>query len=153
MQRLTFKDGRGRWTLMVNGQPITGQIADRLAAYENIKLEPEEIMSLKKDGIIPAHWSEFFLAECEDRLMVLPCRIGDKVWCIRSFKGIPIPKTGRVEQMYFSEDMRLVICVRHIGRGFFGEKVFLSRQEALKAIEARKQERRNDYWERHTDTE
>ena len=37
--------------------------ANRLAAYEDTGLEPEDM----------AHWMDYFLAECEGRLVVLPC--------------------------------------------------------------------------------
>ena len=37
--------------------------ANRLAAYEDTGLEPENM----------AHWMDYFRAECEGRLVVLPC--------------------------------------------------------------------------------
>lgn len=54
-------------------------LLDRLAAYEDTGLEPEEIKNLKT-GIIPAHWGELFYAEAEGRLLVLPCKVGDTVY-------------------------------------------------------------------------
>ena len=52
---------------------------DRLAAYEETGLAPEENKNLK-NGIIPDHWAELFKAECEGRLIVLPCKVGDTVY-------------------------------------------------------------------------
>lgn len=43
--------------------------ANRLAAYEDTGLEPEDM----------AHWMDYFRAECEDRLVVLPCKVGDHI--------------------------------------------------------------------------
>lgn len=40
MKRLTFKDSRGRNTLLINGQEYHGPIADRLHAYEETGYEP-----------------------------------------------------------------------------------------------------------------
>ena len=43
MQRLTFKDGRGRNTILVNGQEYHGPVADRLAAYEETGMKPNDM--------------------------------------------------------------------------------------------------------------
>ena len=43
--------------------------ANRLAAYEDTGLEPENM----------AHWMDYFRAECEGRLVVLPCKVGDHI--------------------------------------------------------------------------
>ena len=43
--------------------------ANRLAAYEDTGLEPEDM----------AHWMDYFRAECEGRLEVLPCKVGDHI--------------------------------------------------------------------------
>lgn len=43
MKRLTFKDSRGRNTLLISGQEYHGPIADRLAAYEETGMEPNEV--------------------------------------------------------------------------------------------------------------
>lgn len=42
MKRKTFWNGK-HYVLLVNGQEITGGLADYLAAYENTGLTPEEI--------------------------------------------------------------------------------------------------------------
>lgn len=59
------------------------QLLDKLAAYEDTGLEPEEIKNLN-NGIIPDHWAELFKAECEGRLIVLPCKVGDVVYRIHT---------------------------------------------------------------------
>ena len=68
----------------------------------------------------------------------LPCRIGDRVWAIRNYKGVKIPKEGIVSQMYFSDDMELVICVKFEARGLWGKTVFATKEEAQAEIARRK---------------
>lgn len=88
MKRLTFKDGRGCNTLMINGQEYHGPIADRLAAYEDTGLEPEELDAMQhvmdiftaKDEKQAKRLFELAGAEAEDRLIVLPFKVGGKVF-------------------------------------------------------------------------
>lgn len=61
----------------------------------------------------------------------LPCRIGDTVWCIRSFRGIDHPQETKVSGMYFTQDMRLNIQCKYVGIGEFGKKVFKTREDAM----------------------
>lgn len=68
----------------------------------------------------------------------LPCKIGDRVWAIRNYKGVKIPKEGIVSQMFFSDDMELVICVKSAARGLWGKTVFATEEEAAAAIAQRK---------------
>lgn len=49
---------------------IVPRIYARLAAYEDAGLEPQDM----------AHWMDYFRAECEGRLVVLPCKVGDTVY-------------------------------------------------------------------------
>jgi hypothetical protein len=131
-------------------------LQDRLAAYEDTGLTPEEVSVLVKD------WSDLrtiggecggidhlrVLAEADKdgRLMVLPCKVGDTVWI-----------TGSVRRLY-SEKVRTFFCgdpnyscgmadngvkmIRTTGCDIpihkFGKTVFLTREEAEKALEAMK---------------
>ena len=45
------------------------ELKKRLSAYEDTGLEPENM----------AHWMDYFRAECEGRLVVLPCKVGDHI--------------------------------------------------------------------------
>lgn len=65
----------------------------------------------------------------------LPCKIGDTVWTIRHYHSTKRPQQGIVSEMYFTEDMKLHIVVKHIGRGEWGKKVFATYEEAQAAIE------------------
>ena len=64
----------------------------------------------------------------------LPCKIGDTVWIIRKYNGIPQARKGKVSEMYFNEGMRLTIVVKGIARGEWGKTVFASEEEAIKKI-------------------
>lgn len=69
--------------------------------------------------------------------IVLPCAIGDEVYCIRTYNGHRShPQKGVVSEMYFTNDMRLLIVVRHIGRGFWGDRIFATEEEALMQLES-----------------
>ena len=128
----------------------------RLAAYEDTGLEPDEVNALQKD------WSDLctVIGECggidrlrelaeadkAGRLVVLPCKVGDTVWI-----------TGSVRRLY-SEKVRTFFCgdpsysrgmadngvkmMRTTGCDIpiheFGKTVFLTREEAEKALEAMK---------------
>ncbi len=70
--------------------------------------------------------------------VILPCKIGDLVWAIRSFKGICHPQQGIVSEIYFTQDMRLQIVVKNVARGLWNERVFSTYEEAVAAIEAKK---------------
>ena len=63
MERYTYFDG-GKWRLKIGDTEYSGDWVDRLSAYEETGLEPEELAQAKKKG----------------RLVVLPCDVGDKLY-------------------------------------------------------------------------
>ena len=82
MKRLTYFDG-GKWRLKIGDTEYSGAWVDRLAAYENTGLEPEEfkrdftegaIMQLASQslGITPDRLRELAEADREGRCVVLP---------------------------------------------------------------------------------
>lgn len=48
MKRLTYFDG-GKWRLKIGDTEYSGEAVDRLAAYEDMGLEPGEIEKIKQD--------------------------------------------------------------------------------------------------------
>ena len=98
------------WELPWAGQGVPQAVIDRLAAYEDTGMEPEEVTDLvehseitpqqeyliseKADSIIAGlkelltevnerdHAAELLRAESEGRLIVLPCKVGDTVYVI-----------------------------------------------------------------------
>lgn len=78
--------------------------------------------------------SEMAQADKDGRLVVLPCKIGDEVWGVRSYHGVKHPQQGRVRDMFFTQDMRLMIVVKHICHGTWGKTVFATKEEAEAAL-------------------
>lgn len=74
-----------------------------------------------------AHYEDL---EEQGRLIELPCAVGDTVWIIRNYRGIKRAQQGTVYEMYFTKEMKLMITVKHIGRGEFGKTVFTNKEEA-----------------------
>ena len=65
----------------------------------------------------------------------VPCKIGDRVWAIRSYKGIKKAQEGIVSEMFFTPDMHIMIVVKNVARGFWGKTVFGTLKEAENATE------------------
>ena len=144
MQRLTyFKDGY--WRLNFSGVQYQADFVDRLAAYEDTGLTPEQVENAKT--IIESAFAEdtskaerirkLLAADKDGRVVVLPCKVGDTVWRIVR-DGEPHITRDEVRDMYFADDMTL--CVELVGgRVTFTEKfrktVFLSRAEAERALQ------------------
>ena len=79
-------------------------------------------------------------ADKDGRVVVLPCKVGDTVWRIVRDGELHITR-DEVRDMCFADDMTL--CVELIGGRVtftekFGKTVFLSREEAERAMEGRK---------------
>lgn len=82
MKRLTYFDG-GKWRLKIGDTEYSGEVADRLAAYEDTDLEPEDFkQTFSEDtilklagqalGITPDRLRELKQADDEGRCVVLP---------------------------------------------------------------------------------
>ena len=94
MERLTYFEG-GKWCLRIGDTEYSGPEVDRLAAYEDTGMEPDDIESLK---IIPAtnelmayralgpigHLRGLVEEERDGRGVVLPCRIGDTAFVLEN---------------------------------------------------------------------
>jgi hypothetical protein len=142
-----------------NGACSQRKVWERLKAYEDTGLEPESVEALKLsmmgkaiseitefDGLPIDRLRELAEADKDGRVVVLPCKVGDTVWI-----------TGSVRRLY-SEKVRTFFCENpSYGRGMadntvqmirttgcdipiheFGKTVFLTRDEAEKALEAMK---------------
>ena len=143
MERLTYiKDGY--WRVNFSGVQYQADFVDRLAAYEDTGLSPEKVSWMKEvveaafdndtSRIERAH--NLHVADKEGRVVVLPCKVGDTVWRIVR-DGEPHITRDEVRDMYFADDM--TPCVELVGGRVtfiekFGKTVFLSREEAEKAL-------------------
>ncbi len=146
---------------LANGYPrnIPEERFLRLAAYEDTGLEPEEINDLASvreispeaeyainkhaDNIIErldkllhqtdddARLRELAEADKDGRLVVLPCKVGDTVYLI-------VTKRARnyTPEFRFVKKSRLTFLNMERILQDFGKEVFLTREEAEKALEA-----------------
>lgn len=64
----------------------------------------------------------------------LPCRIGETVWGVSTYNKSQKVRLGVVSEMVFNSNMELIITVRGISRGRWGESVFSTEAEAKAAV-------------------
>lgn len=121
-----------------------------LLAYKNTMMTPGEVRSLWGEWntmmrVLNSIGSydrlrELAEADKDGRLVVLPCKVGDTVYRIVRDADPHIAR-DEARNMYFADDMTL--CVELVGGRIilsekFGKTVFLTREEAEKALEATK---------------
>ena len=103
----------------------------RLKAYEDM-VDLETLNNTPISRLV-----ELAEADKDGRVAVLPCKVGDTVWRIVR-DGEPHITRDEVRDMCFADDMTL--CVELVGGRVtftekFGKTVFLSREEAERAME------------------
>lgn len=125
------------------------QAIERLAEYEDIGLEPEKIVLLKNivdDAFsnkpeFTEHIRELLRAEKDGRLVVLPCKIGATVYRFqRYFNDATLKSEIKIKPCVVeSVSTKCIITTDHVVMLFsnFGKNVFLTSEEAEKALEAR----------------
>lgn len=143
-------------------QLIRDYLRDRedVRAYEATRLTPEEVSTLVKD------WSDLctIVGECggitrvkalaeadkDGRLVVLPCKVGDTVWVTSNpwtgkllkkpldayVNGMKMYSHGLYVNLLF--DTRKINGTRDYEINHIGKTVFITREEAEKALEAMK---------------
>ena len=138
MDRLTTHDPSSRLVACRANCESWDAIYDRLAAYEDTGLEPEEINKWKEalsklTNVTGDRLLEIANAESENRLIVLPCKVGDTVWRIVGPKGHRIVRQRKVlaVTIYHTGD---VIIHTDGAENRFGKTVFLTREEAEAAL-------------------
>ena len=102
----------------------------------------EECVKLQGDCSNGCLWEEKVwekLAHYEDleeqgRLIKLPCKIGDTVYGTRRWHGTKIAKAGTVSEMFYTQEGKLMIVVKYVCRGYWGEKIFATLEEAEAAL-------------------
>lgn len=129
MNRLTIRKSDGAWDVPLrndDGAYIPSQeIIDRLAAYEDTGLEPEEC-------------AKYAQAEKEGRLVVLPRKVGDTVFSAFENEGVFCGKVYAISMC----DGTNWFSVRYDGGLRYyntwdeiGKTVFFAREDAEKALE------------------
>ena len=132
MERLTyFKDGY--WRVNFSGVQYQADFVDRLAAYEDIAElcggfdRLRELAEADKDG----------------RVVVLPCKVGDTIYFARANPILQYKVTGyemgeasisQVRSKHVDKETGLTFNFT-FRPGSIGKTVFLSREEAEKALQ------------------
>lgn len=120
------------------------KVWERLKAYEDTRLSPEDCAEYKKfeDEIIASGKTfgrliELLDADKDGRVVLLPCKVGDKVWfetyknSARDFIGIQPHEVARIS-------VDIIVPGEIVDTGFpadqVGRTVFLTKEEAEKAL-------------------
>lgn len=127
--------------------PFEEAVCERLAAYEDTGLTPEEIkapftedtminLAAQALGVEPSRLREIAEADKDGRVVVLPCRQGDELWtyCNHPVKRVYSFTVSDVSTL----NGRTVLNTLGLGTirpEDIGKTVFLSREEAEKALQ------------------
>lgn len=134
MERLTKYEIIGGYARVFPMVADAQKIISRLAAYEDTGLTPQEVISMHGEwrammsvlnsiGGGYTRLRELAEADKDGRLVVLPCKVGDTVYILRrTFDGTDV--VGETE-LWWDDIPQL------------GKIVFLTREEAEKALEAK----------------
>lgn len=131
-------------------------ICERLAKYEDTGLEPESVEALKLsmmgkaisgitefEGLPIDRLRELAEADKDGRLVVLPCKVGDRLYEVTGRKTISVYKVKAIRVELFSLFIEWDIVegfvwqLSGINAGEIGKTVFLTCEEAEKALEAK----------------
>ncbi len=138
--------------------PLFDCLVERLAAYEDTGLEPESVEALKLsmmgkaiseitefDGLPIDRLRELAESDKDGRLVVLPCKVGDRLYEVTGRKTISVYKVRAIRVELFGLFIEWDIVegfvwqsLSGINAGEIGKTVFLTREEAEKALEATK---------------
>ena len=127
----------------------------RLAAYEDTELTPEEVSALIKDWLRLCttirecggidRLRKLAEADKDGRLVVLPCKVGDRLYEVTGRKTISVYKVKAIRVELFGLFIEWDIVEGFVWQSLsginaeeIGKTVFLTREEAEKALEAMK---------------
>lgn len=154
MERLTKYEIIGGYARVFPMVADAQKIISRLAAYEDTRWTPEEVSALVKD------WSDrcTIVGECggidrlreladadkAGRLVVLPCKVGQRVFALldtdKHISECEVKRIGMGNEIGFIGLEPIGSRGREYGVALngFGKTVFLTREEAEAALEAKK---------------
>lgn len=153
MERLTFIDHLGWYVNGNGGERIRGSHINRLAAYEDTGLEPEEIKVheaakynagyyhgdedrcrwIEKELGPIDHLRDLLQAEQDGRLVVLPCKVCDHVW-VDGREAIVVWFFGYKTERYLHTQFLDNAEYTDIPFYEIGKTVFMAREEAEAAL-------------------
>lgn len=131
-------------------------LVERLAAYEGTGLTPEEVLSMSGEwrammSVLNSigggydRLRELAEADKDGRLVVLPCKVGDRLYEVTGRKTISVYKVRAIRVELFGLFIEWDIVegfvwqsLSGINAGEIGKTVFFTREEAEKALEAMK---------------
>lgn len=129
---------------------------ERLAAYEDTGLTPQEVLSMKFEwcammdalnsiGGGYTRLRELAEADIDGRLAVLPCKAGDTVYEVTSRKTVSEYRVKAIRVELFCTFIEWDIVAGFVDKSIFGvpvdeigKTVFLTREEAEAALEAKR---------------
>ncbi len=133
--------------------PAFDRLVERLAAYEDTGLEPEVCADFKafedeaiSKGVTFKRIVELMNADKDGRVVVLPCKVGQRVFALlgtdKHISGCEVKQIGLGNEIGFVGLEPIGARGRKYGVSLngFGKTVFLTREEAEKALEAMKDE-------------
>ena len=119
------------------------QVWERLKAYEDSRLSPEDAANLHAilrlgDGMTLMRLRELAVADQEGRVIVLPCKVGDVVYGFHGEKTI-LPMVAKWIETN-TDGWCIAVQYTPMAPRFyrfsdFGKTVFLTREEAKKALQ------------------
>jgi len=124
-ERLTKRDENGNayydWGCLNRNHWALGRHVDRLAAYEDSGLSPEEVQELAK-------------AKADGRLKILPAKPGDIIYRPEALQYCWVVIRAEIyeDEILFIDDSDNIFSFDDIGK-----TVFLTREAAEKALEVR----------------
>jgi hypothetical protein len=155
MERLTEKHyiGTDHYVTCSGDCNSFDRLVERLAAYEDTGLEPEQCENAKiiiesafsDDASKAERIRELLKADKAGRLVVLPCKVGDRLYEVTGRKTISVYEVRAIRVELFGLFIEWDIVegfvwqsLAGINTGEIGKTVFLTREEAEKALEAMK---------------
>ena len=139
-----------------NGECSQRKVWERLKAYEDTHMMPSDVTSMRMDmaiiaalfnGVDVDRMKELAEADKDGRLVVLPCKVGDRLYEVTGRKTISVYKVKAIRVELFGLFIEWDIVegfvwqsLSGINAGEIGKTVFLTREEAEKALEAMKDE-------------
>lgn len=127
------------------------QVWERLKQYEDSGLSPEDAANLHAilrlgDGMTLMRLRELAVADKEGRAIILPCKVGHRVFALldtdKHISECEVKQIGMGNKIGFIGLEPIGARGREYGISLngFGKTVFLTREEAEKALEAMKDE-------------
>lgn len=147
MERLTERDAHGNWRIkhFTEILPAHWQACNRLSAYEDTGLEPEDLKRVFNEGAVlklagqalgvsADRLRELAQADRDGRCVVLPAKPDQTIYQWRI--GDDCPSVSRLDGVQINADGEITypIWCGHLTPGDFGKTVFLTCEEAEAAL-------------------